>query len=206
MDEYSKYCDDTSMKKEFSIESAAKEIEADSADIESSAAKMTESQSVVSESATEISEKEKELAGAAKVRGEEHDEFLAAEKELMDTVDMLGRAASVLKRELSFVQTKSQLRQRMEGMLDALMAITESAFMPSGSKKALNAFLSNLDDDKSDDLSFVQQPQAKTVAYESKSGGIVDTILNMQDKAEEQLSKLRKDEMVSKHEYEMLAQ
>jgi len=206
MDEYTKYCDDTAMKKQFSIETASKEIEGNSADIESAGAKMVESQSVVSESATEISDKEKELAGATKVRGEEHDEFLAAEKELMGTVDMLGRAASVLKRELSFVQTKSQLKGKMGGLLDALAAITDAAFMPSKSKKALNAFLEKLDDDTTDDLAFVQQPQAKMVAYESKSGGIVETILNMQDKAEEQLSKLRKDEMVSKHEFEMLAQ
>jgi len=206
MDEYTKYCDDTAAQKGFSIETAVKEIEGSSADIESAAAKITESQSVVSESATDISEKEKDLSGATKVRGEEHGEFLGAEKELMNTVDMLGRAASVLKRELSFVQTKSQLKGKMGGLLDALAAITDAAFMPAGNKKALNAFLEQLDDDSSDDLAFVQQPQAKMVAYESKSGGIVETILNMQDKAEEQLSKLRKDEMVSKHEFEMLAQ
>ena len=40
--------------------------------------------------------------------------FSAAEKELVDSVDMLARAASVLKRELSFAQgsSKNQLQKK----------------------------------------------------------------------------------------------
>ena len=43
-------------------------------------------------------------------------------------------------------------------------------------------------------------------AYESASGGILDTIADMQSKAEESLSSTRKDEMEAAHAFAMLKQ
>merc|ERR1719324_287557 len=60
-----------------------------------------------------------------------------------------------------------------------------------------------------DDLSLhsaLAQPQAKMVAYESKSGGIIQTVKDMQAKAEEELSALRKKEMGEAHEFKVLEQ
>merc|ERR1719326_1109870 len=60
-------------------------------------------------------------------------------------------------------------------------------------------------EDEDDDLSFTQ-PQAKQVAYESSSGGIVKTVEEMQGKAEDTLSDLRKKEMSDAQEFAMLEQ
>merc|ERR1719326_1067594 len=60
-------------------------------------------------------------------------------------------------------------------------------------------------EDEDDDLSF-SQPQAKMVAYESSSGGIVKTIEEMQGKAEDTLSALRKKEMSDAQSFAMLEQ
>jgi len=54
-------------------------------------------------------------------------------------------------------------------------------------------------------LSFTQ-PQAKMVAYESSSGGIVKTVEEMQGKAEDTLSDLRKKEMGDAQNFAMLEQ
>merc|ERR1712226_1256004 len=43
-------------------------------------------------------------------------------------------------------------------------------------------------------------------AYESKSGDIVDTLEDLKEKAESELSELRKAETAAKHNYEMLKQ
>ena len=43
-------------------------------------------------------------------------------------------------------------------------------------------------------------------AYESASGGILDTIADMQSKAEESLSSTRKDEMEAAHAFALLKQ
>ena len=53
-----------------------------------------------------------------------------------------------------------------------------------------------------EDMSF--QPQATAAAYASQSSGILDTIADMQEKAEESLSSARKDEMESQHAYARL--
>jgi len=50
------------------------------------------------------------------------------------------------------------------------------------------------------------QPQAKQVAYESSSGGIVKTVEEMQGKAEDTLSALRKKEMGDAQSFAMLEQ
>jgi len=50
----------------------------------------------------------------------------------------------------------------------------------------------------------LKQPQAKQVAYESKSGGIIQAVKDMQAKAEAELSDLRKKEMADAHEFSML--
>merc|ERR1719171_2190434 len=58
-------------------------------------------------------------------------------------------------------------------------------------------------ENEDDDLSFTQ-PQAKMVAYESSSGGIVSAIEDMQGKAEDTLSDLRKKEMQAAHSYDLV--
>ena len=108
---------------------------------------------------------------------------------------MLGRAASVLKRELSFIQgsKSTKMSASMKKTVAALGAIVNASWVSTASRSALSSFLQksgNADDDN--ELSLLQQPQAATKAYESKSGSIVETLLQMQDEAEGQLAALRK--------------
>jgi len=74
------------------------------------------------------------------------------------------------------------------------------------STKKLKSFIqaSNSDSDENDLT--LRQPQAKQVAYESKSGGIIEAVKEMQAKAEGELSDLRKKEMADAHEFKMLEQ
>merc|ERR550534_637308 len=64
-------------------------------------------------------------------------------------------------------------------------------------KRQLQAFLQQNDEG-------VNQPQA--AAYESHSSGILDTLADMQEKAEGMLAEARKTEMNAQHAYELLAQ
>merc|ERR1719473_619649 len=74
------------------------------------------------------------------------------------------------------------------------------------STKKLKSFIqaSNSDSDENDLT--LRQPQAKQVAYESKSGGIIEAVKEMQAKAEAELSDLRKREMRDANEFKMLDQ
>jgi DNA repair exonuclease SbcCD ATPase subunit len=58
--------------------------------------------------------------------------------------------------------------------------------------------------DSDEDLSL--QPQATTSSYSSSSGGIVDTLVDMGEKAEASLSSTRKDEMEAAHAFALLKQ
>merc|ERR1719482_2343532 len=88
----------------------------------------------------------------------------------------------------------------------ALSSIVGAISIETESSRKLKSFLqqTNADAD-SDDLS-LKQPQAKMVAYESKSGGIIQTVKDMQAKAEGELSDLRKKEMGEAHEFKVLEQ
>merc|ERR1719460_1882788 len=88
----------------------------------------------------------------------------------------------------------------------ALKTILDAEWLDVGSRRKLKSFLqatAQAKEDSDDDLSFTQ-PQAKMVAYESSSGGIVKTIEEMQGKAEDTLSDLRKKEMQDAQNFAML--
>merc|ERR1719313_1411710 len=91
-------------------------------------------------------------------------------------------------------------------MASALSTIIEAQWVDSGSQKRMKSFLqasAAAKDAEDDDLS-LDQPQAKQVAYESSSGGIVKTVEEMQGKAEDALSDLRKKEASDTHNFEMV--
>jgi len=126
-------------------------------------------------------------------------------------VDQLSRAAALIKKEMSFAQTRGgasvqKIAKRLKPMTSALSAIVEAAWVSSGSRKTMKSFLQAAEaakENEDDDLSF-DQPQAKMVAYESSSGGIVSAIEEMQGKAEDTLSDTRKKEMQAQHSYSMV--
>merc|ERR1719265_228855 len=99
-----------------------------------------------------------------------------------------------------------QGRKKMAAVVSGLQAILDAEWLDMRSKRSLKSFIqqtAQAKDADDDDLS-LDQPQAKQVAYESSSGGIVKTVEEMQGKAEDQLSDLRKKEMADAHDFEML--
>merc|ERR1719316_2617485 len=196
MEEYTAFCDDELKDKGYAIETAGREIGDLTATIESSTALVAELSDEIATLGTTIAAKSKELADATKVREAGNADFVAAEKELLKSIDELGRAATVLKRGMSFAQT-AQGKKKIAAVVAGLKNIIEAEWVDVGSKRKLKSFLqaaAQAKEDEDDDLSLTQ-PQAKQVAYESSSGGIVKTIEEMQGKAEDTLSDLRKKEM-----------
>merc|ERR1719359_681620 len=97
---------------------------------------------------------------------------------------------------------------KLNAAVAALKNMVDAEWVDVSSKRKLKSFLqatAKAKEDEDDDLSFTQ-PQAKMVAYESSSGGIVKTIEEMQGKAEDTLSELRKKEMSDAQTFAMLEQ
>merc|ERR1719502_1521661 len=96
--------------------------------------------------------------------------------------------------------------KKMSAVVAGLKNIIDAEWLDVSSKRKLKSFLQSAaqaQEDEDDDLSLTQ-PQAKMVAYESSSGGIVKTIEEMQGKAEDTLSDLRKKEMGDAQSFAML--
>merc|ERR1719503_35744 len=157
----------------------------------------------IEELSASIASDTKELKEATAIRDKEAADFAKSEAELVDTVDTLERAVAILEREMakspgSFAQIDTSnvkmLAQALGSVLDA------AAFAGADKNKVLALVQSQSDDDDSE----FGAPAA--AVYESKSGGIVDVLADMKDKAESELDELRKAEGNAKHNFNMLKQ
>merc|ERR1719305_791571 len=199
MEEYTSWCDEEANTKEDAITSSKRTIGDLMATIEDAKATIVSLTSSIDELTTTISSSEKDLDKATALRNEELKTFQASEKELSDTVDSLERAMTVLKKNLGFLQN-GRVSEALGASLSGLSKVVEASWVSAHQKSVLTSLLQAHDSDED------EQPQGKTVAYESQSSGILDTIADMQEKAEASLSSTRKDEMEAAHAYAMLKQ
>jgi len=206
MEEYTAFCDDELKEKGYAIETATREIGELGATIEDSKATVLAKTDEIGELGTIGAAKEKELADATGVRTAKKEEFVAAEKELVKSVDECSRAVTALEKGMAFMQggKKREAKRQLKAVNMALTAIVAGISIDTESTRKLKSFLQQTSAESDNDDLTLRQPQAKMVAYESKSGGIIQTVKDMQAKAEGELSELRKKEMADAHEFSML--
>merc|ERR1719316_746462 len=124
MEEYTTFCDDELKAKGYAIETSTREIADLSATIEDSKATIIEKTDEISTLGTVIAGKEKEVYEASEARKAKNTDFVAAEKELVKSVDETSRAYTALEKGMALAQTKSDGRA-MSKQLDAVrLAIT----------------------------------------------------------------------------------
>merc|ERR1719473_734307 len=108
-DEYFEWCDDASKEKIFELKTATAKAEKLTATLEKAASDIEDASTKIEELSSATSTDEADLKAATIIRQREHKDFSAEEAELMESIDMLGRAISVLEKELkgsSFLQSK----------------------------------------------------------------------------------------------------
>merc|ERR1719230_832920 len=94
----------------------------------------------------------------------------------------------------------------LKAVKSAMTSVIASIAIDTDSTRKLKSFIQTANSDSDENDLSLHQPQAKQVAYESKSGGIIEAVKEMQAKAEAELSDLRKAEMADAHEFKMLEQ
>merc|ERR1719408_636749 len=99
---------------------------------------------------------------------------------------------------------KREAKKELKAVQMALTSIVAAVSIDTEFTRKLKSFLQQSNTDTENDDLTLKQPQAKMVAYESKSGGIIQAVKDMQAKAEAELSDLRKKEMADAHEFGML--
>merc|ERR1719346_455109 len=196
---YAEWCEDRSRNLGFEIQTGKTEgeelraaIAADSATISSLASKADELRAAIASG-------EQDLRAAGSIRAKEAADFAAEEKELLETIDVLARATTILERQAGGASL-AQLN-RAGDLARAFDTMVQASIIGTGDAARLTAFAqqSESDDDEA--------PGAPAGAvYVSQSGGIIDTLQGLSEKAEAQLAETRKKEVAARSSFEMLKQ
>merc|ERR1719456_2038730 len=214
MEEFTDFCDNTLKDTDYAIKTATGEIADLKASIEQASAEIDASSSEIEEIGSKLAQKGSEIADAKKVRAAGNADFRANEKELQGTIDEVTRAVVKLKSGASLIQVGDSKKTQNAKLVASLQAeapvwqkLLEATYIPAQSKKSLAALLqqgTNAAEGDMDDLSLSAPVQGATSNYESHSGGILGTVQDMEEKAQGQLTDLRKAEMEAKFSADMV--
>jgi chromosome segregation ATPase len=203
--EFFEWCDDAAKNKQFEVKTAKaqkEKLEATIAEAESNAESAAAS---IEELSAQISTDQADLKAATEIREKENAEFAANEAELADAVDTLGRAIGIISREMkgsALIQAPMTMKN-LNALMSTMSTLIDAASFSGQDMQELVALVQNKDKDGDDDGELgAPAPDA----YKSHSGGIVDVLEDMKEKAEGKLSEARKAEMNNKHNFDMMKQ
>merc|ERR1719316_1090448 len=114
---------------------------------------------------------------------------------------MLGRAITIIEREMKGSSLIQANVANLDGLVQGLQAVLDATSISTNDKKGLIAFVQS-QQGQEDDMAELGAPDP--AVYKSKSGGIVDVLTDMKEKADTELSDLRKAEKTNQHNYELL--
>merc|ERR1719210_1779628 len=196
---YAAWCEDRSRNLGFEIQTGKAEGEELRAAIAADTATISSLASKADDLRAAIATGDKDLKGAEAIRAKEAADFAAEEKELLETIDVLARATTILERQAGGASL-AQLN-RAGDLARAFDTMVQASMIGTGDAARLTAFAqqSESDDDEA--------PGAPAGAvYVSQSGGIIDTLQSLSEKAEAQLAETRKKEVAARSSFEMLKQ
>jgi len=219
-DEFSEWCEDESKQKQFEIKTGKLNIEELTATISKSAADIAAGTDSIEGLSQEVATAEADLKAATGIRKKEKADFTAVETDLVETVDILERAISILEREMkkhgaSLLQataTAKNLERALSVIVDAgALGVQDKARLASlvqtnaGVKDSDKA---GLDDEElaDEESKYAELGAPDAATYKGHSSSIIDVLEDMLSKAETQLADARKEEMTAQHNFELLKQ
>jgi len=186
---FKQFCDDVVPEKQKAISDANQMIEDLKADIfqyQTDAATLGEE---IAKHDEDIAVWQGDLKAAGNVRDIEKADFDALHKDYTESIDALGRAIQVLK------------KQAYDRKQAALLQIKNLNLIPKEAKRAIDVFLSRNQDEET---LAVSAPEAN--AYEFQSQGIIDMLQKLLDEFVAELTAAEKAESESVHAFKMLTQ
>jgi len=202
--EFSEWCEDEARELGFSIKTAKGEIANLEATIAKESANIEVLNTKIEDVAAELSSDEADLKAASEIRAKERADFEAEAKELTEVIDTLKRATAILEREMAKSAGASMLQLKNAGTLtQAFTAMVQASLISSSDAGKLTGLLQQMQQSTDEDAD-AGAPAA--AVYKGQSGGIVEVLQDLLEKAETQLDGLRKAETSSMQNYEVLAQ
>merc|ERR1719335_406891 len=203
--EFFEWCDDAARNSRFAIATATKQKEKLEAAIAKSTSDAEAAAEAIEELSAQIATDEADLKASTAIRKKEEADFTASEAELMDAIDMLERAIGILEQHAASSLLQTQVDPtKLDVLLKTLSTVVDAASFSSSDKQKLLSLVQSRQKSAEDaDMDTMLGAPDPTV-YKGHSGGIVDVLTDMKEKAEAQLSEERKAETESKHNYEVL--
>jgi len=202
-EKFAEWCKDEAVSKQYEIETGEGNVEGLKAAIEKETATISVEESKIDDAAKKVAVNSKDLAAATEIRKKEAADFSVADADLAETIDMLSRAIGIIEKNMratGFVQGNKVMSSEV---VTALQALLQASSISSGDRSALTALVQKA---QGDDDDFLQSGAPDPKAYESQSGGILDILEDMKEKAVAMKNDGVKAEMNAKHSFEMLKQ
>jgi predicted nucleic acid-binding Zn-ribbon protein len=134
----------------------------------------------------DVADYEANVKSSTAQRAKDNKAFLAESQDYAESVDAIDRAIVVL-------------QKRAHDQPAALLQLSESAQLPAKAQAMIQAFMGMMDDASA--TSGSSAPEAN--AYEFQSSGVVDMLKKLKDEFRGQLADCQKEEMNSKHAFDM---
>jgi len=204
---YMDWCNNGKSDKQYEIKTAKSDIEDLTATISKADADTTTMSSKIEGLGSSISTNDADLKAGTGIREKEHKEFVATEKEMVDTIDTLERAINILERKMhgsAMLQAKLDTKD-VQNLVKTLDTVIDAASLSLHDRKKLIGLVQSSQEE--DDAAFDEAEGAPAPeAYKSHSGSIIDVLTDLKQKAEIQLDEARKEEMNAKHNFDLLKQ
>jgi len=196
-EEYSRWCERSSIEKQHALKDMGEQIVMFQASIEDAGSSIAQLKAKVEVLSSDISSAEEQQKETQAIRAKEHADFLKHDADLSGTVGMLNQAHRVLKANVDKAGQPNS--ESLMQVTDTLKKMVDASFVGLEDKSVLTALLQQSSDeaDGSQEVSDDLQPNEEVDAYKEKSGGIIDTLQSMKEKAEVARNELQKQEMKS---------
>lgn len=202
-EEFAEFCEDRSVELNRDIKEGKSQVAELKATIDEETALAGSLTEKINELSSSVATNKADLKAATEIREKERKDFVAEEKELLDAVDTLSRAVGILEKEMQSGGASMMQINNAKTLSQAFEVMVSASMFSSQDASRLNAFVQAHEQAEDGDSNLNLAAPAASV-YKSHSGGIVDTITDMKDKAETQLDQARAKEMENTHNFEAL--
>lgn len=190
---YSEWCDNTCEDRQRAIKEGNERIESLNADINKFAADANRLGREVDEHDAQVAGWDADSKASTTLREKENKDFHTTEQDYAESISAIARATEVLKNQ-------SHDRKQAASLIQEL---SKNPLVEAAAHGKFAAFLALAGDGDADHLA-KRAPEAN--AYEFQSGGVVELLEKLQDKFEQELYTLRREEKNSAHAHSMLIQ
>merc|ERR1719323_1026581 len=199
--EFAEMCEKRSKNLQFEIKTGNGEVAELKAAIDEETARAASLTTKVEELTASIAADEADLEAATKIRAKENADFVAEEKELSEVIDSLQRAIGILEKEMAKHGASMMQIKNAGSLAKTLQSLVEASTLTSADAKGIEALVQT--QQGSDDG---ETGAPDPAVYKGQSGGIIDTLGDLLEKAESQLAELRSKETASLNAFQMLKQ